>query len=161
MKVYSNATTRKISRPRNEKSKQDRRPHSRNNTIYKKFVNWQILSLVFILGIVFISFFTSLMIEKNIFVIFLVNILTFFFVWNKLYQMIYDLKILFFFNGKYGLDTSPLQCEDYPTISFVVPSFHEPFHVVKMTLDSIIETPYKGKKEIIVVDNSTNTLSKD
>jgi hypothetical protein len=41
-----------------------------------------------------------------------------------------------------------------PKISFVLPSYREPFDVKKMTLDSVLAVRYPGPVEIISVDNS-------
>lgn len=78
-----------------------------------------------------------------------------------MYQMLYDLKTVFFYNNQHTPSKKLTFYEDYPAVSFIIPSYHEPFRVVKMTLDSILKTPYKGKKEIIIVDNSINVLSGD
>jgi cellulose synthase/poly-beta-1,6-N-acetylglucosamine synthase-like glycosyltransferase len=49
----------------------------------------------------------------------------------------------------------------YPTIAIIIPSYNEPFEVAKMTFDSAVNMKYKGYKEIIVVDNSTQTNKYD
>ena len=80
-------------------------------------------------------------------------------VWHKMYQVLCDLKLLFFFNEQYDDIISPSKKRGLPTIAFVIPSYQEPFSVAKMTFDSIVNTPYAGRKEIIVVDNSKNLLA--
>jgi cellulose synthase/poly-beta-1,6-N-acetylglucosamine synthase-like glycosyltransferase len=50
---------------------------------------------------------------------------------------------------------------EYPPIAFIIPSYQEPFSVARMTFDSVIRAPYPGVKEIIVVDNSSNTAAED
>lgn len=71
------------------------------------------------------------------------------------------LKILLINQGK----TSDKLIQEHkhylPKISFIMPSYEEPFDVKKMTLDSILNMDYVGEKEIISVDNSRNTQSED
>jgi len=74
---------------------------------------------------------------------------------------VYDLKLLFFFKTEDDNQNAVAKGMDFPVISFVIPSYEEPFNVAKMTFDSVVNAPYSGRKEIIVVDNSKDTLSDD
>jgi hypothetical protein len=49
----------------------------------------------------------------------------------------------------------------FPTVAFIIPSYHEPFEVAKMTFDCARDINYPGPREIIVVDNSKNIDSTD
>lgn len=51
--------------------------------------------------------------------------------------------------------------ETYPEVAFVIPSCNEPFEVAKLTIDSVAKIDYPGKKNIIVVDNSSDIDSQD
>lgn len=59
------------------------------------------------------------------------------------------------------ISDNPVQehCGQLPRISFIIPSYEEPFDVKMMTLDSILNMDYAGPKEIISVDNSRDTQS--
>ncbi|WP_299316031.1 glycosyltransferase [uncultured Aquimarina sp.] len=129
--------------------------------IHKKFVGWRELFIVFILSMLFLIFYSSLLkntsLYFSIFIQFLLSIL----VWYKMYQILYDLKLLFFFNNQYDIDIACIQTDEFPPIAFIIPSYNEPFDVGKMTFDSIVSAPYPGRKEIIVVDNSSNIKTED
>ncbi|HWC54651.1 MAG TPA: glycosyltransferase family 2 protein [Chitinophagaceae bacterium] len=129
--------------------------------IRKKFVDWKILTLVFIFSLLYLIFHTLHIRDKPIYLIVFAEALMFFLVWNKVYQIFYDLKLLFFFNNEYDVNLEFPRGKDYPAISFVIASYQEPFKVAKMTFDSVVNAPYKGRKEIIVVDNSRDVLSDD
>lgn len=85
----------------------------------------------------------------------------FFVFWHKVYQCLYDLKLIFFRDQDYEISKAHLTEETLPTITFIIPSYQEPFQVAKMTFDSVVNAPYKSKKEIIVVDNSRDVTSDD
>lgn len=136
-------------------------PYAKRYLIKKKFVTWQSLLAIFALTSLFLVFHTLHMSGNPVFVIVLMEVMMFVVVWNKMYQILYDLKLILFFNTSYDstFDFPPDQA--HPTITFIIPSYNEPFEVAKMTFDSVINTQYDGKKEIIVVDNSKNTNSTD
>jgi cellulose synthase/poly-beta-1,6-N-acetylglucosamine synthase-like glycosyltransferase len=136
-------------------------PYEKRYLIKKKFVNWQTLVAIFALTALFLLFHTLHMTGHPIFVVILMEAVVFLIVWNKMYQIIYDLKLLLFFNTSYDSTFDFPSGQEHPTITFIIPSYNEPFDVAKMTFDSIIDTQYDGKKEIIVVDNSKNTHSTD
>jgi cellulose synthase/poly-beta-1,6-N-acetylglucosamine synthase-like glycosyltransferase len=127
--------------------------------IHKKFVTGRTLILVVVIS--FLYLFLQVIWLKNI-PLYQAVILEFcmlLLVWHKVYQVVYDLKLLFFFDGKYDpeLDLP----KRLPAITFIIPSYQEPFGVAKMTFDSILTAPYDGRKEIIVVDNSRDTSAED
>lgn len=129
--------------------------------IRKKFVNWQILTLVFIFSFLYLVLHTMQMLGKPLYLVILVEAIMFFLVWNKVYQVLYDLKLLFCFSNKYDVNVAFPEGRAYPTVAFIIPAYHEPFNVAKMTFDSVVNTPYPGRKEIIVVDNSRDTWTED
>jgi len=129
--------------------------------IRKKFVTWQALILVFLLSTAYMVVHAQVLKGLPPYVIIAVEVLIFLLVWNKAYQITYDLKLLFFFNGGYDAELEFPDTHDYPAITFIIPSYQEPFQVARMTLDSVINIPYKGKKEIIVVDNSKDIHARD
>jgi cellulose synthase/poly-beta-1,6-N-acetylglucosamine synthase-like glycosyltransferase len=80
--------------------------------------------------------------------------------WGSFSNILLNLKLTFSNAiSKYDEDQDLLK--KYPTIAFILPSYHEPFEVAKMTFDSAYNIKYQGKKEIIIVDNSKDTSSKD
>lgn len=129
--------------------------------IRKKFVNGKILTLVFILSLLYLIYHTMQMYGKPPALIIAVEIVMFLLVWNKVYQILYDLKLMLYFNDDYDANIKFPDDYEYPPITFIIPSYHEPFNVAKMTIDSVVYAPYRGRKEIIVVDNSKNTTSSD
>ena len=48
------------------------------------------------------------------------------------------------------------QLEKYPKVAIILPTYHEPFEIARMTLDSLIAMEYAGDFKIIVVDNSSD-----
>ncbi len=97
--------------------------------------------------------------EEPLYISIPVCALTFFTTWEFLsYVLLY---IVITIKPKASSEKTVLDqnLAEYPFISFVIPSFHEPFDVAKLTLDSALEINYPGVKEIIVVDNSTNVDS--
>ena len=137
--------------------------YAKSAYVYKEFVNWKMLLLTFTLTILFVLFYFYLLWVRgeSTYTIFYIGIVVFFFTWNKMYQVLYDLKTVFFYNNQHTPSEELTFCKNYPVVTFIVPSYHEPFNVAKMTLDSIVKAPYRGKREIIVVDNSCNVLSED
>jgi O-antigen/teichoic acid export membrane protein len=129
--------------------------------IGKKFVSGSSSALILLLSILFIITHVLLMQGIPILAIVLIEFVLFLLVWNQLYQVVYDLKMLFFRKDQYDSRVQYPAGMEYPPIAFIIPSFQEPFSVAKMTFDSVVRAPYPGVKEIIVVDNSPNTLAKD
>jgi cellulose synthase/poly-beta-1,6-N-acetylglucosamine synthase-like glycosyltransferase len=134
---------------------------TKRDLIKKKFVDWKILGAVFVLSFAYMLLNNSKLTTTHWLLVILLDIVLFLLVWNKLYQVLYDLKLLFFFDEKYDVDATFPAGKEYPVIAFIIPSYHEPFKVAKMTIDSVVNAPYSGRKEIIVVDNSKNTTSED
>lgn len=135
--------------------------HPNKARTHRKFVNKRMLSLVFILTGLLALWYAQQMKEKPVYVIILVVVLILCFAWTKMYQILYDLKMISFFNKKCDSELFFSSYKKYPAIAFIIPSYQEPFRVAKMTIDSVLRAPYEGKKEIIIVDNSRNTLSED
>jgi len=80
--------------------------------------------------------------------------------WQMISFMILNIEIVF------SKEITEYNCdceisEDYPDVAFVIPSYQEPFEVAKMTFDSVYNMRYKGRKEIIVVDNSKDKSALD
>jgi cellulose synthase/poly-beta-1,6-N-acetylglucosamine synthase-like glycosyltransferase len=128
--------------------------------IKKKFVNWQALVAIFGATSIFVFCHVLLMNGKSVFVVVPMEAVMFVIVWIKMYQIIYDLKLVLFFNNYDSTFDFP-SGQRHPTITFIIPSYNEPFEVAKMTFDSIIGIQYSGRKEIVVVDNSRSTNSSD
>ena len=137
------------------------RPYRGRALVGKRFVDETTLVVVFILSMVFMAFFTFQMQGIPIYLKILIGVPILFLIWNKMYQTLYDLKLLFFFNEKYDSHKKFPLDKEYPTVAFIIPSYREPFEVAKMTFDSAVNTSYKGRKEIIVVDNSKDVTTSD
>ncbi|WP_315823404.1 glycosyltransferase [Paraflavitalea speifideaquila] len=129
--------------------------------IGKKFVNRRMLLLVLLFSFAYVFLHLLVVRHLPVYAIVLIEIVIFVMVWIKFYQILFDLKLLFFFNNTYDAKAPFPADKGYPTISFIVPSYHEPFPVAKMTFDSIVKAPYKGRKDIIMVDNSRDTDTED
>lgn len=84
----------------------------------------------------------------------------FFTMWEFFSYILLNLEITFSKEIK-NYKRNQEKLNNYPTIAFILPSYQEPFEVAKMTFDSAYNLKYKGKKEIIVVDNSKNTATLD
>lgn len=161
METYINFHRRNGRKFKKEKPESKTSSRVKRALIHKKFVDWKVLTLVFIFSLLYLTFHILQMSGKPLYLIILIETLMFFLVWNKVYQILYDLKLLFFFNENYDLDVDFPYEQKYPAITFIIPSYHEPFKVAKMTFDSVVNAPYKGRKEIIVVDNSKDIWSDD
>lgn len=129
--------------------------------IRKKFVNGKMLVIVFVACTAYMFFQLASISNYPAYIVALFGVPIFFVVWHKVYQVLYDIKLLFHFNSEYDSDIELPKCKRLPTITFIIPSYQEPFMVARMTFDSVVNTPYSGRKEIIVVDNSQNTSSED
>lgn len=161
MKTYLNQKAKSRRNFGNEMPASKNHSFVKRALIEKKFVDWKVLTLVFMFSLLYLTFHTLEMIGKPVYLIMVVEVVMFCLVWNKMYQVLYDLKLLLFFNDKYDLNMAFPAGKEYPTITFILPSYQEPFKVAKMTFDSIVNAPYKGRKEIIVVDNSKDASSDD
>ncbi|MDO6434797.1 glycosyltransferase family 2 protein [Flavitalea sp. BT771] len=124
--------------------------------ISKKFVNGKVLALTVGLGILFLALLTMWIRHLPSYLIILIDLPLSLITWHRMYQILYDLKLLFVFNDEYDVKLPP-QERVWPTITFIIPSYQEPFSVAKMTFDSVVNAPYSGRKEIIAVDNSRDT----
>lgn len=129
--------------------------------ITKKFVTIGALLMHFIFSLTYLLFFISLLKNLPLYLIAIIGLPMLFVIWHKAYQISYDFKLLFLFNDEYDKQVDFPKKEKRTTISFVVPSYQEPFKVAKMTFDSIVNAPFTGKKEIIVVDNSNDKSTED
>lgn len=129
--------------------------------IHKKFVTWQMLLLVFAGSVLFLAFCFTVIKTMPLYFIVIIEFFSFFLIWHRLYQTLYDLKLMFFFSDEYDIKVDFLTETERPVITFIIPSYNEPFGVAKMTFDSIVNAPYSGKKEIIVVDNSKDVRTDD
>ncbi|MDW3193901.1 MAG: glycosyltransferase family 2 protein [Cytophagales bacterium] len=58
------------------------------------------------------------------------------------------------FNNHDYQDPELVELKKYPKVAIILPTYHEPFEIAKMTLDSLIAMEYEGDWKIIVVDNS-------
>ena len=161
MKICNSVMIENVNQPRTKSAMPKPLLHPNKARVRSKFVNKRMLSLVFALTGLLALLYGLLMREESVYVIILIEILILCFAWTKMYQILYDLKMMFLFNRKCSSGLFFPSYEKHPTITFIIPSYHEPFRVAKMTLDSVLKAPYKGKKEIIVVDNSRDTLSED
>ena len=135
--------------------------HVKRALFLNKFVDWKTSSLSFIVSFIYFFYFISLIDTQSRFFLVLICIPVLFLTWFKSYQIIYDLKLLFMFDDKYDVKINLPKVKEFPTITFIVPSYHEPFNVAKLTFDSIVDIPYRGNKEIIVVDNSKEVRTED
>ena len=54
-----------------------------------------------------------------------------------------------------------LPAGELPPVAFVLASYQEPFDVAKMTFDCARDMEYRGRRTIVVVDNSADTSSED
>ena len=126
-----------------------------------KFVNLPGITIIFILSSLCLIFFVQLLQDHTIPVILFFVFLMSFLVWHRLYQIFHDLKLVFVYKNGCNLINNVSVKKKFPPLAFIIPSFNEPFEVAKMTFKSILDTPYKGKKEIIVVDNSSKTSNED
>jgi cellulose synthase/poly-beta-1,6-N-acetylglucosamine synthase-like glycosyltransferase len=130
------------------KFKKDIKPNAdRVNNIIKlhvmPFIFFGLLIIPPIITIIMISFFMPF--EIYLLVISFVMPLTFMNICFYLPLAIYDK----YFNKSVVLDSSL-----YPTVTVIVPAFNEQ-HIIRLTLDSIIESDYPNK-EIIVVDDGSS-----
>jgi len=161
METYINSKTKTNASLTNQTVKPRKVFAEKRALIRKRFVTGPMLALVFLCSFAYIFFHVLVVWQQPVYVIVLTEIAIFLLIWNKFYQMVFDLKLLFFFNNSYDSGESFPANTAYPTITFIIPSYHEPFAVAKMTFDSIIKAPYKGRKDIIVVDNSRDIHSDD
>lgn len=161
METYINTNTQTGVKTTNQQQAAGKPFSTKRALIRKKFVNRRILALVFLVSFVYI--FAHILVIRHVplYVIIPLELIIFFLVWNKFYQVLYDLKLLFYFDSTYDSGERFPVNTAYPAISFIIPACHEPFAVAKMTFDSIVNTPYKGRKDIIVVDNSRETDTDD
>src|SRR5690606_15678077 len=138
----------------------DKSEQNKRTLIHKKFLSQSLLWLSFAICSFCLMCIYLAIKTQPIYIIVLVEIFMAFIIWNKVYQVLYDIK-LFNFNSDYDCKLDFNKEKKLPTITFIIPSYKEPFGVAKMTFDSVVNCPYNGKKEIIVVDNSPETLSED
>ncbi len=136
-----------------------------NNTsrklIHKKFVNQIGLVISLFASLSYAVFIWMMLKESSILISIGLIIPLLFLSWNKFYQVFYDLKIINSFDDSYNPHLKLNEQNKLPAVAVIIPSFEEPFQVAKMTFDSVVNTDYKGKKEIIVVDNSQHTDSEN
>lgn len=161
METYINPTPKPNASGSQQKKVARKIIAAKRTLIRKKFVNKRSLALIFLATFAFIYGHVLLIRHLPLYAIVLVEATIFFLLWNKIYQMVYDLKLLFLFNKSYDAGETFPEGEEYPTITFLLPSYHEPFNVAKMTFDSIVRSAYEGRKDIIVVDNSTKVEEED
>jgi cellulose synthase/poly-beta-1,6-N-acetylglucosamine synthase-like glycosyltransferase len=128
---------------------------------HKKFVDKYVLTLSFVLCLLFVGGHAFL--TKHLSLYFVAGLLPpmLLIAWHKAYQFLYDFKLLCGFTGEYDALQQPLAQKNLPPVAFIIPSYHEPFAVAKMTFDSAVNIQYSGFKEIIVVDNSRDTSTDD
>jgi cellulose synthase/poly-beta-1,6-N-acetylglucosamine synthase-like glycosyltransferase len=161
METYINSTQQDRHISNSKMLSPDNGSYLKRALVTKRFVNLQVLTLVFICSLLYLAINTWQLQGKPVYVVVLLDSLLFFLVWNKVYQILYDLKLMLFFNDSYDFNVDVPAEMEYPPISFIIPSYQEPFQVAKMTFDSVINASYRGRKEIIVVDNSKDTLASD
>jgi|GEM_PF-1108750 len=129
--------------------------------IKTKFVNEGTLAIVFAISLSAFLYFMREMRPLPVYLQALMAAPLFFLILHKVYEIWCDAKLLFVQNRDYDkLADAPAKGR-LPAITFIIPSYHEPFAVAKMTFDSVVNTPYAGRKEILVVDNSGNTDTDD
>jgi cellulose synthase/poly-beta-1,6-N-acetylglucosamine synthase-like glycosyltransferase len=129
--------------------------------IPKKFVTNKTLILIIALVSACLVLYWNIVSAHSIYLILLLCIPFLAVALHKVYQIVYDLKIAFKFDARYDVHLEFPEEKALPCITFIIPSYQEPFEVAKMTFDSVINTPYPSRKEIIVVDNSGDTNSED
>ena len=128
--------------------------------IHKKFVTIQILAVSLAISFSYLLIHFLFTYKFSVFFSVLTSLPITCIIWHRCYQILYDLKLLYFDNS---YDTNIIRDPNkkYPPITFVIPSCHEPFSVAKMTFDSILSDDYEGFKEIIIVDNTKSTTTED
>lgn len=124
-------------------------------------INYQYFFGTIIIWILLLSSQIYLLWNTSIWVITPIILLSAFFTWEFSNSLLFQIKLLLT-----KTDESPSEefndvLEAYPDVAFILPSYHEPFEVAKMTFDSILDLEYPGTKEIIVVDNSRNVDTSD
>ncbi|MDR7132734.1 cellulose synthase/poly-beta-1,6-N-acetylglucosamine synthase-like glycosyltransferase [Algoriphagus sp. 4150] len=127
----------------------------------KKFVTGKALCVILMISLLYVFLFSDSIKELPLAVFILMDLLIFFVVLHKTYQILYDIKLLFWFDRDFDTPLDFPKEIQLPSITFVIPSYQEPFNVAKMTFDSVVNAPYPGLKVIIVVDNSKNVLADD
>lgn len=127
----------------------------------KSFVSPSVVVLVFLISIViWLSFFLYLIRFDSI-ILTLLGIVLFFAVWHRVYQVVFDLKLLRFLQKESLPSDVLLDSNGDVSMSIIIPSFEEPYAVAKLTFDSAVKAPFSGRKQIIVVDNSSDRTSHD
>lgn len=151
---------KKISVPKNAKKTDKKTLAPERILITKKFVTVKDLFIVCVICLFYLI--NQIMWIRGLptFLIVVIVLPVLLIVWHKSYQVLYDFK-LFFFNNQFDVKADYPPEKRLPAITFIVPSCQEPFNVAKMTFDSIVKAPYNGNKEIIVIDNSNDTSTKD
>jgi len=132
----------------------------KRSLIKKRFVTVQGLLVTLGCCFLYLSLYLIWMRDLPMYLVIFIGLLMIFVVWHRAYQIVHDIKLLFF-DSRYDSGNDECQITEWPTIAFIIPSCHEPFSVSKMTFDSIVRAPYRGKKEIIVVDNSKDKATED
>ncbi|MBB6131826.1 glycosyltransferase [Mucilaginibacter lappiensis] len=141
--------------------KADEKPYDiKRSLIHKKFVTNKDLTIIFAFCLLYILIQITWLKSLPSWLIFLIELPMLLIVWHRSYQILFDFKLLFFDN-RFDVKIEYPKGKVLPTITFIIPSCQEPFSVAKMTFDSIVDAPYNGNKEIIIVDNSNNVVTKD
>ncbi|GAA4115484.1 glycosyltransferase [Aquimarina addita] len=138
----------------------DQSEPNKRKLIHKYFVSKTQLWLSLIISAACLLGIYSTIRTQPLYIILLVEVCVGLIIWNTVYQILYDLKLLSF-SSEYDYKPKLNKEKELPTITFIIPSYNEPFNVAKMTFDSAVNCSYNGKKEIIVVDNSSKCLTED
>ncbi len=129
--------------------------------IPKKMINMNFFILTVLSFALFAVCQFFLLKDVPLFISIFIFILLFFPSLGNIYDCVFYIKFLVIGHkiADYNLECG--KSGHYPAVAFIIPSYHEPFEVARMTFDSIRDIDYKGKKEIIVVDNSRDTDHND
>ena len=129
--------------------------------IENDIINYQYFFGTIIIWILLLSSQIYLLWDTPIWVFAPIILLSSFFTWEFSNSLLFQLKLLRSKTIELPSKNDHDLLEKYPDVAFILPSYHEPFEVAKMTFDSILDLEYPGIKEIIVVDNSRNIDSVD
>lgn len=129
--------------------------------IENDIINYQYFFGTIIIWILLLSSQFYLLWNTPVWVLIPVIVLSAFFTWEFSNSILFQIKLLLSKTDESTVENDDEFIEAYPDVAFILPSYHEPFEVAKMTFDSVLEMDYPGRKEIIVVDNSRNVESDD
>lgn len=129
--------------------------------IENDIINYQYFFGTIIIWTLLLSSQIYLLWNTSIWVLTPVILLSAFFTWEFSNSLLFQVKLLLSKMDEPSTENDDELLETYPDVAFILPSYHEPFQVAKMTFDSILNLEYPGTKEIIVVDNSRNVDTSD